>query len=101
MPLVIMSRSFGLLAEIASVLQTRPTMRVRIEGHTDARGTPKHNLTLSQARADEVRMHLAGLGIDGARMEARGFGSEQPIETNKTAAGRERNRRVEFVITTQ
>jgi outer membrane protein OmpA-like peptidoglycan-associated protein len=34
-------------------------------------------------------------------MEARGFGSEQPIETNKTAAGRERNRRVEFVITTQ
>jgi OOP family OmpA-OmpF porin len=98
---VIMSRSFGLLGEIANVLQTRTTMRLRIEGHTDARGTPKHNLQLSDARADAVRVHLLGLGIDGARLEARGFGPEQPIETNKTAAGRERNRRVEFVITQQ
>ena len=98
---VIMSRSFGLLAEIANVLQTRPSMHVRIEGHTDARGTASHNLALSQARADAVSLHLVGLGVDSGRMEARGFGSEQPIETNKTAAGRERNRRVEFVITTQ
>jgi OOP family OmpA-OmpF porin len=98
---VIMSRSFGLLAEIANVLQTRPSMRVRIEGHTDARGTASHNVALSQARADAVSLHLVGLGVDSARMETRGFGSEQPIETNKTAAGRERNRRVEFVITTQ
>ena len=98
---VIMSRSFGLLSEIANVLQSRPTMQVRIEGHTDARGTAKHNLALSQARAEAVRVHLAGLGVDGDRMNAQGFGSEQPIETNKTAAGRERNRRVEFVITTQ
>ena len=98
---VIMSRSFGLLSEIANVLQSRATMRVRIEGHTDARGTAKHNLVLSQGRADAVRMHLVGLGVDGDRLDAQGFGSEQPIETNKTAAGRERNRRVEFVITTQ
>ncbi len=98
---VIMSRSFGLLAEIANVLQTRSTMRLRIEGHTDARGTPKHNLKLSQSRADAVRLHLQGAGIDGGRLDARGFGPEQPIETNKTGAGRERNRRVEFVITQQ
>jgi outer membrane protein OmpA-like peptidoglycan-associated protein len=97
----IMSRSYGLLAEIANVLQTRPTMRLRIEGHTDARGTPRRNMTLSEARANEVRTHLVGLGISGDRLEARGFGAEQPIETNKTGAGRERNRRVEFVITEQ
>ncbi|MES1206699.1 MAG: OmpA family protein [Pseudomonadota bacterium] len=98
---VIMSRSYGLLSEIGNVLRSRATMRLRIEGHTDARGTKKHNMTLSQDRADAVRVHLVGLGIDGPRMDAVGFGPEQPIETNKTAAGRERNRRVEFVITQQ
>lgn len=97
----IMSRSYGLLAEIANVLQIRPTLRLRIEGHTDARGRPERNMRLSEARANEVRAHLVGLGIDGDRLEARGFGSEQPIETNKTGTGRERNRRVEFVITQQ
>ena len=98
---VIMARSYDLLAEIANVLRTRPTMRLRIEGHTDARGTVKHNMTLSQSRAEAVRVHLVGLGIDGTRLEARGFGPEQPIETNRTGSGRERNRRVEFVITQQ
>jgi len=42
-----------------------------------------------------------GLGIDPARMDAQGYGPDQPIETNKTAAGREKNRRVEFIITQQ
>ncbi|MEO5766919.1 MAG: OmpA family protein [Polyangia bacterium] len=97
----IMSRSYGLLAEIANVLQNRPTMRLRIEGHTDTRGTPKRNMSLSGERANEVRAHLTGLGVAGDRLEARGYGSAQPIETNKTGAGRERNRRVEFVITHQ
>ncbi|MEA2701069.1 MAG: OmpA-OmpF porin, family [Myxococcales bacterium] len=98
---VIMPRSFGLLDEIATVLRSRPTMRVRIEGHTDARGSAPHNMKLSQSRAESVRQHLVGLGIDVGRMEAQGYGSQQPIETNKTAAGREKNRRVEFIITQQ
>jgi outer membrane protein OmpA-like peptidoglycan-associated protein len=97
----IQPRSYGLLDEIASVLRSRPTMTVRIEGHTDSRGTRKHNLGLSQARAGSVRQHLVGLGIDPARMEAQGYGPDQPVETNKTAAGREKNRRVEFFITKQ
>jgi OmpA-OmpF porin, OOP family len=98
---VILPRSFGLLDEISSVLRSRPTMAVRIEGHTDARGVRAHNLKLSQARADSVRQHLVGLGIEPNRMESRGYGPDQPIETNKTAAGREKNRRVEFIITQQ
>jgi outer membrane protein OmpA-like peptidoglycan-associated protein len=97
----IQPRSFGLLDEIGQVLRGRPTMTVRIEGHTDSRGTRPHNLKLSQARADSVRTHLVGLGIESNRMEARGYGPDQPIENNKTAAGRERNRRVEFIITAQ
>ena len=97
----IKSQSFGLLAEIANVLQTRPTMRIRIEGHTDTQGPRNRNMTLSQARADAVRFHLEGLGVSRARMESVGFGPDQPIETNRTTAGREKNRRVEFVIVQQ
>ncbi|HSZ82816.1 MAG TPA: OmpA family protein [Polyangia bacterium] len=97
----IQARSFSLLDEIASVLRERTTMTVRIEGHTDSRGTRAHNLKLSQSRADAVRQHFVGLGIEPSRMEARGYGPDQPIETNKTAAGREKNRRVEFIITQQ
>ena len=97
----IKSQSFGLLSEIANVLQTRSTMRIRIEGHTDTQGPRSRNLTLSQARADAVRFHLEGLGVPRARMESVGFGPDQPIETNRTTAGREKNRRVEFVIVQQ
>jgi outer membrane protein OmpA-like peptidoglycan-associated protein len=97
----IQPRSFSLLDEIASVLKSRPTMTVRIEGHTDVRGTHAHNMQLSAGRAESVRQHLVGLGVDPPRMEAKGFGPDQPIETNRTAAGREKNRRVEFFITQQ
>jgi OOP family OmpA-OmpF porin len=98
---VIMPRSFPLLAEIGQALQARASMTVRIEGHTDSRGKRPHNMTLSQSRADSVRQFLIGLGVEGSRMESKGFGPDQPIETNKTAAGREKNRRVEFFITQQ
>jgi outer membrane protein OmpA-like peptidoglycan-associated protein len=98
---VIMPRSFPLLTEIFQVMQSRPTMTVRIEGHTDARGKRPHNLKLSQSRADSVRQFLIGLGVEGSRMDSKGYGPDQPIETNKTAAGREKNRRVEFFITQQ
>jgi OOP family OmpA-OmpF porin len=98
---VIMPKSYGLLDEVAAVLLGRPSMTVRIEGHTDSRGGHAYNLRLSQARADSVKAYLVGKGIGSDRMEAKGYGPDQPIDTNKTAAGRERNRRVEFMITQQ
>jgi outer membrane protein OmpA-like peptidoglycan-associated protein len=97
----ILSKSFGLLTEIAGALRSRPSLRVRIEGHTDTQGPRARNMALSQARADAVRAHLVGQGVDGTRLEAIGFGPDQPIETNRTTAGREKNRRVEFVIVQQ
>ena len=98
---VLLPRSYGLLSEIGQVLKARPTMRLRVEGHTDSVGPHQRNMALSQARADAVKQHLAGLGVGVDRMEAVGFGPDQPIETNRTGAGREKNRRVEFVITQQ
>jgi outer membrane protein OmpA-like peptidoglycan-associated protein len=98
---VIMPRSFGLLDEVVVALKARPSMKVRIEGHTDIRGGRAYNLRLSQSRADSVRAYLVGNGISSDRMEAKGYGPDQPIDDNKTTAGRERNRRVEFMITQQ
>jgi outer membrane protein OmpA-like peptidoglycan-associated protein len=93
--------SFPMLQEVADVLKGKPEIHVRIEGHTDSRGTLKHNMKLSQARADSVRTFLVGRGVNPAQMESRGFGPTQPIDDNRTARGREANRRTEFIITAQ
>jgi len=97
----IMPQSFDLLNEVADVLKTRPTMQVRVEGHTDTRGSRTTNMRLSQARADSVKAYVISRGIDASRLISVGYGPDKPIETNKTAAGRERNRRVEFMILQQ
>jgi len=73
-------------------------MRVRVEGHTDARGSLDHNQQLSQLRAEAVRAFLAGRGIDRGRMDAQGFGPSRPIADERTPEGQDKNRRVEFVI---
>ena len=72
--------------------------KVRIEGHTDNTGAADFNTKLSQGRAKAVRDYLVKKGVAADRLEAKGFGPTQPIGDNKTAAGREANRRVEFEI---
>jgi outer membrane protein OmpA-like peptidoglycan-associated protein len=96
---VIKPVSFKLLNEVAEALKQNAGMEVMVEGHTDSVGGDTFNLTLSQNRAESVREYLVGQGVDPGRLKARGYGKTMPLDTNSTAAGRERNRRVEFTIT--
>jgi OOP family OmpA-OmpF porin len=95
----IKKKSFALLNDVARALTDYPTIKVRIEGHTDSQGNDKHNKKLSQKRADSVRKYLIGKGIDADRMVSIGYGEDVPIADNRTKAGRAQNRRVEFFIT--
>jgi OOP family OmpA-OmpF porin len=88
-----------LLDEVAKVLSDHPEIeKVRIEGHTDNEASAPYNMKLSEKRAASVRTYLISKGIDGKRMESKGFGLTKPIADNKTAEGRETNRRVEIHI---
>jgi outer membrane protein OmpA-like peptidoglycan-associated protein len=88
--------SYATLDVVAASLVANPEIRIEIAGHTDITGSAATNVRLSQARADAVRAYLAGRGVTPDRMAARGYGAEQPVATNATAAGRAQNRRVEL-----
>jgi outer membrane protein OmpA-like peptidoglycan-associated protein len=91
--------SLPLLDEVAQVLNGNPQVKkVVVEGHTDNTGAADFNTKLSQGRAESVRDYLVKKGVAADRIEAKGFGPTRPIADNKTAKGREANRRVEFVI---
>jgi outer membrane protein OmpA-like peptidoglycan-associated protein len=95
----ILKKSFPVLAAVAEALKVANGVRkISVEGHTDDRGKADHNLDLSQRRADSVRRWLTEHGVEAERLDAKGYGSTQPIRTNKTAKGRAENRRVEFRI---
>lgn len=80
------------------VLEKYPDINVEISGHTDSSGRREHNLELSRERADAVVKYLADHGIAGARLQTRGAGPDEPIDTNKTKQGRANNRRIEFRV---
>ena len=84
-------------ALVAFVL-ANPGAMVRVEGHTDNQGNPQANLTLSQQRADAIKNVLRAAGVPASQVQAIGLGAEQPVATNSTAQGRERNRRVEVIV---
>ncbi|MBM74067.1 MAG: hypothetical protein CMK59_01595 [Proteobacteria bacterium] len=95
----IKEESFGLLDELSSVILAYPEISlIRIEGHTDNIGEVQKNLTLSQERAEAVRLALIERGVEEERLESMGYGESKPVQTNDTEAGREKNRRVEFII---
>lgn len=89
----------SMLTRIATQLQSDPSLKIAVEGHTDSVGSTATNQMLSEKRANAVRTFLVSAGIDGDHITASGKGEEAPIVTNKTAAGRQQNRRVELVIT--
>jgi hypothetical protein len=75
--------------------------QIEIQGHTDNTGAKDHNKVLSDQRANAVREWLLGHGIEPGRLVAQGYGQERPISPNVTPAGKERNRRVQFMIKDQ
>jgi outer membrane protein OmpA-like peptidoglycan-associated protein len=95
----IQSQSHPLLKEVAKVLKANPNIQIRIEGHTDSRGSKDYNRELSQRRAQSVVDYLVQQGIARSRMNPKGFGEAKPIASNRTKEGRAANRRVEIQIT--
>lgn len=98
----ILPASDGLLTEVANAIKEHAEIKkVAIHGHTDSDGEPSYNQELSQRRATAVLNWLKAHGVDGARLESKGFGESKPIAENDTPEGKEKNRRVEFLIVEQ
>lgn len=93
--------SFPLLDDAVVVLQQYPDLKIRISGHTDDKGKRDFNLQLSSDRAAAVKTYLIGKGVAENRIETRGAGPDEPIADNKTASGRQQNRRIEFELLPQ
>ena len=93
----IRSSSFPSLNRVADLLKTKD-FSLKLAGHTDNVGSNAANLKLSKDRAESVKSHLVNQGANTSRIEATGYGESQPISTNKTAVGRQNNRRVEFTL---
>lgn len=91
-------RSKKLLDEFIEYLERNPSLKVAIHGHTDNVGSKDHNQALSHDRAFTVMSYLIDNGVDGSRLEFKGFGETRPIESNETSEGRAENRRTEFVV---
>ncbi len=86
------------LAKISGIVLAHPGLSLQIEGHTDSVGGDDFNQQLSERRADSVRDFLADQGVSASSITARGFGKTQPVASNDTPEGRQRNRRVELVV---
>lgn len=95
---IIKDASYPSLQALAELLEKKPTWKLKISGHTDSDGSASGNLKLSKRRAQAVANYLKAKGIDESRFTVEGFGESQPIADNKTAAGKQKNRRVEMKV---
>lgn len=86
------------LAKLAKILNKYPDTNILIEGHTDDTGSDDHNMTLSKDRAQSVSLYLATVEVKSARFSIAGYGETQPIVTNDTTEGRQKNRRVDIAV---
>jgi outer membrane protein OmpA-like peptidoglycan-associated protein len=91
---------FAILTKVKQALAMYPGAKVAIEGHTDAYGTEEANLKLSQDRASAVAQYLlANSNLSAENLSSLGYGEARPIANNETKEGREKNRRIDVVIT--
>ncbi len=92
--------SFAAMGALAQAFKNCAAVKIEIGGHTDAQGSTQGNLALSQGRAQAVLMALLDRQVDVSGMRAVGYGESLPIADNATEAGRETNRRIEFILIT-
>ena len=86
------------LAKLSGIVLGHPGLRLAAEGHTDSTGSTEFNQKLSVKRAEAVAEYLSGQGVPSDTLNATGFGDTNPIASNDTAAGRQKNRRVELIV---
>ena len=94
----IRKESYAVLQSIVDIMKEYPTTKFEIEGHTDSSCSLKLNERLSKERAASVKDYLVTIGMDAQRLTSEGYGPSRPIADNKTAAGRQQNRRVEISL---
>ena len=93
------AESIAILDQAVDTLKRYPNVRVEVDGHTDSKGSDAYNQKLSERRAKGVYDYLTAHGVDASRLDGpKGFGKTQPIDTNDTAEGRQRNRRTELKV---
>ncbi|MHA6494282.1 OmpA family protein [Pseudomonas borbori] len=90
--------AMGSISSLAAFLQENPDRKVIVEGYTDSTGSDAYNLSLSERRANSVRMALVKAGVGPERIVSQGYGKQYPVSSNDSAAGRAMNRRVEVTI---
>lgn len=90
--------AFRTVDRLATFMRDHPERSLEVEGYTDSVGGDALNLALSQRRANAVRAALVSRGVEGSRITTNGMGKASPVASNDTAEGRQRNRRVEIVI---
>ena len=91
--------SFAVLDEVVAALRKHPEIiKLQVVGHTDSDGDAKANIRLSKRRATAVMKYLVKKGIERDRLSAIGMGEDNPIASNDTEEGKDKNRRVEFLI---
>ncbi len=95
---ILLAKSNASLNEVVKILNDNPSLKLKVDGHTDNVGADALNMKLSDGRAASVKAYLKKKGIDESRLESEGFGETNPVADNKTAAGRTKNRRVEMKV---
>jgi OmpA-OmpF porin, OOP family len=96
---VVKSKYHDEIKRIADIMKQDPQKITVIEGYTDNVGNKAYNIKLSQSRADNVRAYLIDkFGIEKDRLKAVGYGFQKPLASNKTAEGKQKNRRVQATI---
>jgi cytochrome c oxidase subunit II len=89
------------LVDLSEIMTKYPKMKIEVGVHSDNRGDAETNKSLTQRRAEAIKIFLGELGVDPARVEAVGYGSSKPLDTSDTPEARQKNRRTEFRILSQ